>query len=238
MLKSQTNNVFSILESYGADLAPHMVFVLKTSGYNSFRAIAKINEDKIKAIQTFIRDLFEDKSEIDELSKEEKISQFGPIYWNNVEKFTFTLGDIDSILAAVDVCKRIASGETLPVMKLPQAPVFDCKKAKKTPQRNITMIHPGEAIALNSKPLQAEPSKQKETQNLPKKTVLSLISDWIEKHGEVNVDKSNWTFNEQTGFVTCCQCKTDIGISVNEVSGQWRISNVTRHISVIMALNS
>ena len=80
---------------------------------------------------------------------------------------------------------------------------------------------------------ETEPSQLK---NFPKKrkSVLSRISAWVEKHKEVNFVSCNWSFNEKRCVVTCGQCKSDIGISVNEESGQWRISNVTRHILVII----
>jgi hypothetical protein len=52
---------------------------------------------------------------------------------------------------------------------------------------------------------------------LPKKrnSVLSLIRAWVEKHKEVNFVSSNWSSNEKK----CVQCKSDIGISVNEETG-------------------
>ena len=49
---TSTKNIFSILESYGSDLSPHIVFILKTSGYVSFRALSKITAEKILDIQT------------------------------------------------------------------------------------------------------------------------------------------------------------------------------------------
>ena len=49
---TSTKNIFSILESYWSYLSPHIVFILKTSGYVSFRALSKITAEKILDIQT------------------------------------------------------------------------------------------------------------------------------------------------------------------------------------------
>ena len=49
---TSTKNIFSILESYWSHLSPHIVFILKTSGYVSFRALSKITAEKILDIQT------------------------------------------------------------------------------------------------------------------------------------------------------------------------------------------
>ena len=90
----------------------------------------KITIEKIKSIETFIRELFSDKYQVDDsCNKDEKFSKIGPLFWNNPDKFTFTLVDIDSILAAVDVCIKISDGEKLPIMKLPQAPIFENQKS-------------------------------------------------------------------------------------------------------------
>ena len=97
---TSTKNIFSILESYGSDLSPHIVFILKTSGYVSFRALSKITAEKILDIQKFIQAHFSDQTLTEELSKEGRISQFGPLYWKKPEKFMFALGDIDSILVS------------------------------------------------------------------------------------------------------------------------------------------
>ena len=97
---TSTKNIFSILESYWSHLSPHIVFILKTSCYVSFRALSKITAEKILDIQKFIQALFSDQTLTEELSKEGRISQFGPLYWKKPEKFMFALGDIDSILVS------------------------------------------------------------------------------------------------------------------------------------------
>lgn len=224
MSNSAIKDVFSILESFGAELSPHLVHILKICGYNSIRAICKIIIDKIKSIETFIRELFSDKSQVDDSCiKDEKVSKFGPLFWNNPDKFTFTLGNIDSIQAAVVVCIKISDGETLPIRKLPQATIFE-SKPKKSPRRNTALNQIKNAKTIlntdaTSSQTETEPSQLK---NLPKKrkSVLSLISAWVEKHKEVNFVSSNWSFNEKKCVVTCGQCKSDIGISVNKESGQ------------------
>ena len=131
---TSTKNIFSILESYGSDLSPHIVLLLKTSGYVFFRALSKITAEKILDFQKFIQALFSDQTLTEELSKEDRISQFGPLYWNKPEKFMFTLGDIDYIHGAVEVSKKLIEGETLPTIKLPQAAIF---QTKKTAYRNL-----------------------------------------------------------------------------------------------------
>ena len=57
---TSTKNIFSILESYGSDLSPHIVFILKTSGYVSFRILSKITAEKIldKIICLFLKNVF------------------------------------------------------------------------------------------------------------------------------------------------------------------------------------
>lgn len=84
---TSTKNMFSILGSYGPELSPHIVFLLKTSGYVSFRALSKITAEKILDIEKFIRTLFSGKTLTEELSKEDRISQFGPLYRNKPEIF-------------------------------------------------------------------------------------------------------------------------------------------------------
>lgn len=230
-------NIFSILETYGADLAPHVVFILKTSGYISFRAISKITEDKISSIENFIRTLFADETLTNELSKEQKMSQFGPLYWNKPENFTFTLGDNDSIQAAVEVSQKLIEGQTLPTLTLPQPPIF---QHKKTVLRNVAQNSLKEAKkTLAETSILTEPQIQgneKFTQS--KKSLMTILTEWLEKHEEINFDKTKWTFDESKGFVNCGQCKVKINISLNEQSGQFRISNVTRHLSVSITLIS
>jgi hypothetical protein len=80
---TSTKNMFSILGSYGPELSPHIVFLLKTSGYVSFRALSKITAEKILDIEKFIRTLFSGKTLTEELSKEDRISQFGPFPASN-----------------------------------------------------------------------------------------------------------------------------------------------------------
>lgn len=122
--------MFSILESYGAELSPHIVFVLKTSGYVSFRALSKITAEKILEIQKFIQTLFSDKTLTNQLSKEDKISQFGPLFWNKPERFMFTLGDSDSIQGAVEVSKKLIEGETLPTLSFHRLQSFKLKNLR------------------------------------------------------------------------------------------------------------
>ena len=158
---TSTKNIFSILESYWSHLSPHIVFILKTSCYVSFRALSKITAEKILDIQKFIQALFSDQTLTEELSKEGRISQFGPLYWKKPEKFMFALGDIDSIHGAVEVSKKLIEGETLPTIKLPQAAIF---QTKKTAYRNLAS---NPALTIAHKTL-AENSQMKE--KLPTET--------------------------------------------------------------------
>ena len=58
-----------MLGSYGADLAPHLAFMLNSVGYSPFSAISKIDGKKITEIQTFIQFLFADESKVEDLKK-------------------------------------------------------------------------------------------------------------------------------------------------------------------------
>ena len=102
------------------------------------------------------------------------------MFWNNPDKFTFTLVDIDSILAAVDVCIKISDGEKLPIMKLPQAPIFE-SKPKKSPRRNTAFNQIKNAKTIlnadaTSSQTETEPSQLK---NLPTKKRKSVFSAWF-----------------------------------------------------------
>jgi hypothetical protein len=58
------------------------------------------------------------------------MSQFGPLYWNKQENLTFTLGENDSIQAAVEVSQKLIEGQTLPTLSLPQAAIFQPKRLR------------------------------------------------------------------------------------------------------------
>jgi hypothetical protein len=124
---TSTKNMFSILGSYGPELSPHIVFLLKTSGYVSFWALSKITAEKILDIEKFIRTLFSGKTLTEELSKEDRISQFGPLYRNKPEIFhVHTRGQWFHTRGR---SKKLIEGETLPTLKLPRAAIFQTKKS-------------------------------------------------------------------------------------------------------------
>ena len=227
---TSTKNIFSILESYWSHLSPHIVFILKTSCYVSFRALSKITAEKILDIQKFIQALFSDQTLTEELSKEGRISQFGPLYWKKPEKFMFALGDIDSIHGAVEVSKKRIEGETLPTIKLPQAAIF---QTKKTAYRNLasnpalTIAH--KTLAENSQmkeKLPTETSQIKEKEKLSpaetsqikeklSKPFIASFSEWFAKQKELIFDKTNLSFDETNGIVTCLVCNVKINISMH-----------------------
>lgn len=105
MSKSQVDNDFSILESHEADLAPLMGLCFENKWLQLFGAIGKINENKIKVIQTVSEiSLMTKTKSMNCLKKEIAHNLF--LFFGltiNAEKFTFTLGDNDSILASIDV---------------------------------------------------------------------------------------------------------------------------------------
>lgn len=225
--------MFSILESYGAELSPHIVFVLKTSGYVSFRALSKITAEKIVEIQKFIQTLFSDKTLTDKLSKEDKISQFGPLYWNKPERFMFTLGDSDSIQGAVEVSKKLIEGETLPTLKLPQAAIFQTKKSTyRNPASNPALTLAQKTLAETSQIKEKLPTETSQKNKKLSKPFIASFSEWLTKQEELIFDKTNLSFDETNGIVTCLLCKVKISTSINVETGNWRISNVTRHVSV------
>jgi hypothetical protein len=52
------------------------------------------------------------------------------LYWNKQENLTFTLGENDSIQAAVEVSQKLIEGQTLPTLSLPQAAIFQPKRLR------------------------------------------------------------------------------------------------------------
>jgi hypothetical protein len=115
-------NVFSILETG--------CLRIKNIWLYFFSSYIKITEEKITSIQNFVPTLFADKTLTNELSNDQKMSQFGPLYWNKQENLTFTLGENDSIQAAVEVSQKLIEGQTLPTLSLPQAAIFQPKRLR------------------------------------------------------------------------------------------------------------
>ena len=154
----------------------------------------------------------------------------------------FALGDIDSIHGAVEVSKKRIEGETLPTIKLPQAAIF---QTKKTAYRNLasnpalTIAH--KTLAENSQmkeKLPTETSQIKEKEKLStaetsqikeklSKPFIASFSEWFAKQKELIFDKTNLSFDETNGIVTCLVCNVKINISMNLETKNWRISNVT-----------
>jgi hypothetical protein len=77
--------------------------------------------------------------------------------------------------------------------------------------------------------LPTETSKIKEKLSKP---FIASFSEWLTKQKELIFDKTNLSFDETNGIVTCLLCKVKISTSINVETGNWRISNVTRHVSV------
>lgn len=198
-----------------------------------FEHYQKLLQRKFSKFKNSFKLFFSDKTLTDQLSKEDKISQFGPLFWNKPERFMFTLGDSDSIQGAVEVSKKLIEGETLPTLKLPQAAIFQTKKStSRNPASNPALTLAQKTLAETSQIKEKLPTETSKIKEKLSKPFIASFSDWLTKQKELIFDKTNLSFDETNGIVTCLLCKVKISTSINVETGNWRISNVTRHVSV------
>jgi hypothetical protein len=81
----------------------------------------------------------------------------------------------------------------------------------------------------------AETSQIKEKLSKP---FIASFSEWFAKQKELIFEKTNLSFDETNGIVTCLVCNVKINISMNLETQNWKISNVTRHVLVSITLIS
>jgi hypothetical protein len=70
------------------------------------------------------------------------------------------------------------------------------------------------------------------------KPFIASFSEWFAKQKELIFEKTNLSFDETNGIVTCLVCNVKINISMNLETQNWKISNVTRHVLVSITLIS
>ena len=101
------NEVFATLNKSGISFPPHLVFLLKALGFNSFRCVAKIDAKMINTIESTIRSLYGEPNSFETMDETEKLAKFGPFFFRNPSSLKFLPGEVAPLKCAVEVCSKI-----------------------------------------------------------------------------------------------------------------------------------
>ncbi len=114
---------------FGINLHPHVKNIFNKLGYDNLRSIAMMDlreNREILRIEESVRKIFAqtDMFNLSEMSHEEKIELFGPLFAKAPSAFEFGLGERNLIIAAVKTCQKILA-------KQERAFDYDLKKSKR-----------------------------------------------------------------------------------------------------------
>lgn len=262
--RDENEETFNVLAKCGAKLEPRLVSLLQLMGYRCYKSLEKLNIDKVEVLETSIRQLLANERRLKQMSEIEKEELFGPLFQDDPAGFRFLPGEIDSIAAAVDVCKIIVHEKRFPFLPVHSLGSNTRQRIQmvKTSASNTSTAGPSisasNILAAGSNNFieqQTElpniertlPSTQNMQVNLThddaSRSLVDHVTNWFKKNGkdcnymtqlDCTVKIMINDANETFGLLACNKCKK-VEIKVFKQAGKWKISNFTRHLKVYSA---
>jgi hypothetical protein len=233
-----TDDVFQVIERCGVSPANHIKFLLKELGYNSVGALKRIEKDEMPRLLESIKAIFLDDDLLIDMSDEDKLKYFGPLFCKRPKSFRFLPGDIASIEAVVDICKEIVQNNKIPFLQCHNS-VF--QYAQKPPKSNaIKKQHnvPSKCLAITADGENPESLAKTGTTRANNKNLSQYVQNWFEKQGDkYDLSFSDCNIDDNSLVIECRKCnllkpKHDVRVSIHvDVEGYFKISNFTRHVA-------
>ena len=88
-------------------LRSHVILLLDNLGFDSIRAIAKIDFEMIRKIELTIQTLYTGSDVFATMCDTKKKTRFGPFFWKNPCLFRLLPGDVASLSCTAELCNQI-----------------------------------------------------------------------------------------------------------------------------------
>jgi hypothetical protein len=150
------------------------------------------------------------------MSTDEKLRLFGDVCCFEPQKFSFMPGEVFSIIAAADKCKKILSER--------EAKLSKTASGGKRPAASSTIT---QAVAVIQQPT-IQPSRRKDTN----KMIVHYVGKWLRNTTyKLNYNLEDCEVSEDTRNIVCKLCPTAKSLTVyTDSMGSWKMTSFVNHL--------
>lgn len=98
--------MWDVLQEYDAGASSHLKLIFSKLNYKTLRTISNVDIEKLELLEEEVREVIASDSQLADMSMEERLSTFGPMYVKDPKSFRFLSGDRHCINGFVSMAKK------------------------------------------------------------------------------------------------------------------------------------
>jgi hypothetical protein len=210
----ETEDVYKLLRQNNICFKSHVEVLLKKLGFMCITTMSMITD--VCVLEKTVQSHFASEARMQVMSADEKLRLFGDVCCFEPQRFSFMPGEVFSIIAAADKCKKILSER--------EAKLSKTASGRKRPAASSTIT---QAVAEIQQPT-IQPSRRKG----PNKMIVHYVDKWLRNTTyKLKYNLEDCEISEDTRKIVCKLYPTAKSFTVyTDSMGCWKMTSFVSHL--------